>query len=725
MHRFAFFLLAAILAGPFAVQADTIPLEALCRNHTGNPTGSQIFEESGPGEVMDTFLKQRVLCPNACYDVTLTISVNGDNKLTISVSAVNRCKGKQDASKLTSVYSKLTAPDEGRNCSAGKGLPSVTATTRPLSTAQVTLGKFFGYSIPEVLAASRTVGPKSRCDQSADSVIAAFTQNEKRGLDVGFDRLAALPPASPAPIAQSNPVPDASQSPIQPVAAEPDKPTQEPAAPQNPQVPPQNNPTTGGTENIQAGLQQKLSLSDDDIRKLAQDPDAAADLSRRLQAGDVAGAQKVAKGLGLNEDVMSKIASIDPAGSPNTNPAAAQTQNDPTPGNNSTFAANPRTETDTKPQPPPGGRWGETMKSAEDKYTNVAETTPGVLSKFAKIESNGNPTICSPTNACGLYQYIPSTWVTWCGRYAASENASVDCGVQSRLDPDLSSRVTAYYLSQNLQKYGGLIQSSGMDPNAALYAIHNIGDGGGPRFIAAYMQNPNQQVGQILGYDSAAVRYNPGLYGDGTITLAQAQANMLAKMGGSTNFVGGPTYTTGSPFNVGTSFNTGGTNSPYYSPPMPTGYSNSPFGYSNPFYSYGASTPAPQPQSPPQSSVPGGANAPVSPMQSVLNYFTTPQQPTVQKPAALTPPKAVGTIIAQPARVGKGQSITVSWSSVATAPGTCKTVLEDAGGSYVLAQSTEGSKSITASSTGVLRFVFICTSSASPVLTQEASVVVQ
>ena len=180
--------------------------------------------------------------------------------------------------------------------------------------------------------------------------------------------------------------------------------------------------------------------------------------------------------------------------------------------------------TSEKPYPLPG-KYTDILKKAEDGAGLTAKGMSGILQRFVNIENPGqNPNTCSFSGPCGLFQYAGSTWNTW----SAAANNGVSLPLSDRADPALSAKVTANYIATNLNTYGDLIQKSGMDPAAAAYAIHNIGDAGGPKFIQAFANNPNAPVSSVL--DQTTIQNNPVVYHGGGITLAQAQANMLAGM---------------------------------------------------------------------------------------------------------------------------------------------------------------------------------------------------
>ncbi|MDB5238425.1 MAG: putative peptidoglycan binding domain protein [Candidatus Kaiserbacteria bacterium] len=450
-----------------------------------------------------------------------------------------------------------------------------------------------------------------------------------------------------------------------------------------------------------AGVLKAFGVNDAEANDLvAKKPEEAKALLQALASGDQTKVTEAAQNAGvtLNSN-LSDIASLSPNDVSNKFAGIytdEQKQTALTLQTTGLGTGDPAAAANAAPAVPPGGKYGDMLKRVEDE-SGLSAVAPGVLAKTMKIETGGNCNSVSPTGPAGCFQYSGTTWDKW----SAAINNGVPLDRSLRYDPEVSARVTANYMATNWAKYGDLITQSGMDPAAALYTIHNIGDGGGPKFIAAYAQDPNMSVSQVL--DANSIRYNPGLYGNGNITLAQAEQNMLSRMNGSTNFAGAA-YT-GSPFGGGaqTGWN-------YYSPNTPYGVSASPFG--NVYTPVPASYPgAPVPTV--STGAPVSTGNPVSTGGTVSTGGVISTNGTVSNGVTTAPVPAaqpVASIIVQPASAIAGNPLTVSWSSFGMQPNNpCKILVVDASSSQsVLAQSNEGTKSITPAQSGKLTFSMQC-----------------
>jgi hypothetical protein len=395
-----------------------------------------------------------------------------------------------------------------------------------------------------------------------------------------------------------------------------------------------NSATTCDTTKLQGALE-AFGVPAEQAKKLATDHTSdATNLLDALAKGD---STKIADattqvnthdGISLNPDTLTQVSVMT---SPQQMSKNLSDQSVLTPDQQarvdalnapSTFTPNPTGASAGKVAP--GGKYADTFSQLEQKYNLPA----GYLAGVAKVESGGRPDICASgtvysSSACGMFQYTKDTWNTDSARI----NGGVPLPLSDRFDPKISAEVTAAAAANYNNKYQGLISGSGMDPNAALYAIHNIGSGGGPKFINAFAQDSSQSVDSVLSHTTIA--NNPSLYGDGSITLAEAQQRMLNKMGGSTNFSGGSTG--GSTINVQSPFSGGGSGLPekvYY---VSTG--QSPFANISPApapyqtNSYSCCSAPQQPYNQPNQYVPPSQYQPTPYYQPNQTNQTTPYQP--------------------------------------------------------------------------------------------------
>lgn len=427
---------------------------------------------------------------------------------------------------------------------------------------------------------------------------------------------------------------------------------------------------------------------------------------------DTAGAQEIAKRLNLNEDTMKSISQMTPSAQITTEDAKAiadQQQIDLNQASTFTDAQ--------KNQTLPGGRFGQMFRDLEDKYG----LQHGTLATVAQREGN-NPDACGVSNprlgisssACGLFQHINSTWAIDSARI----NGGVPLSPSDRLNPALSAEATAAAFAKYQNENRGLIENSGMDSRAALYAYHNLGTGSGPRFINAFAQDPNMSVNSVLS--ATEIRNNPSIYGNGSITLAQAQQNMIRdngtspRYGGSSStfgsftggYSGGSNVSGSSPFS-GAGFFDSGSGTGYS---VPTGYSTNGYGYNS-----GSSG----------NSVTSLVTGVFTRLLGQTSTQTQGQaQNQVQYPTQQG--QGVASIIAQPTSTYVGGNVLVSWSSVGTRTDQqCQTQMFTKSGTTTIGTTNEGSKVVTATVAGTMSLMITCTTYAATIIAQSTNVRVQ
>lgn len=680
MHgRIAGFLsIALFFASPTAHAQQT--LDSVCAGHTGNPSGVSYFDQEGNAAVMDAFLKQKVLCPSACYDVNLELGVES-KKLKISISATNKCSSPQpDQSKIKSVFSPLEKPNEARNCSGGKGLPSVTATTRPINSFMAMMGKNLGYTIPNVLTKAQTVGPKSRCDQNVSSVISSFTQNGNNGLDVGFQGLSTLENPKPIEIA-----------------------------------PPPSSSTTFNLGTVAGTQQLEKALTDAGI-----EPEKAQELAKRsgptaaqyidaIASGDQARVDAAAKAIGvtpvvLGEDV--KLADSKPPESITQPP-----QNMPAQQNDNQQGATGFTNEDKQQQTPP-------ELPTQCGVDGLAGNIMRAESQCGRINSNPLSSVQGP------YHFLCSTWQQYAN--STGNGAYSDCGYRN--DPAISTQVMNARMAQFGEQYGSSCAQAGLSQTSCQYAIHVFGEGGFRRMLSAAVSDPSASAFSLCGsaLSSAACSNNSSIFSRGG-TVAGVFSELDRRLGGNGTIIPNVAAQSGSPFGF-TGAQTGGG---YTYPVSYTGYAgaqgmyafSSPFSNVNPLYSpyaasYGAS---------------GWSSLGMlfgqligSSQQQPYPSFGGTAQPNTQMPvinpgASLSPqPNAI--LLAQPLHALKGETIMISWSSAGFASGTCSVMMRTSQGEGIVAQGTEGTRSVSAEMAGDLTISLRCIAADGTVVSRDTSV---
>lgn len=127
------------------------------------------------------------------------------------------------------------------------------------------------------------------------------------------------------------------------------------------------------------------------------------------------------------------------------------------------------------------------------------------------------------SSAYGYGQFLNGTWHEMMQKYgekygvpnAGDMTRQQANAAQYREDPRLQAAMMAEFTRENVAKGAKL---GGPDPDANVYAFHNLGDGGATKFLTAMKANPAQRVDQVLPRD--VINGNPSLYGDGSRSLA-------------------------------------------------------------------------------------------------------------------------------------------------------------------------------------------------------------
>lgn len=133
------------------------------------------------------------------------------------------------------------------------------------------------------------------------------------------------------------------------------------------------------------------------------------------------------------------------------------------------------------------------------------------------------------SSAHGYGQFLDATWHEMINRHGAKygvENAASLTSAQAnsaalREDTSLQASMLAEFTRENMEKAA---QYGGQDVDANVYAMHNLGTGDGPKFLAALRDNPDARVNTVLS--AKVINGNPALYDGGTITLAEAYRKM-------------------------------------------------------------------------------------------------------------------------------------------------------------------------------------------------------
>lgn len=179
-----------------------------------------------------------------------------------------------------------------------------------------------------------------------------------------------------------------------------------------------------------------------------------------------------------------------------------------------------------------------------------AGVDPGTLAKITNYESRFNSDAAPITksgkrlsSAHGYGQFLDGTWTEMVNRYGAKYGVQ-DAGkltqsqaAKYRGDKTVQAGMLAEFTRENIakgRKWGG------QDDDANVYAFHNLGDGDATKLLRNLKSAPDMSVRDAFLAGStreknrkrveAVIAGNSGLYGDGSVTVAQAYARMGQKM---------------------------------------------------------------------------------------------------------------------------------------------------------------------------------------------------
>jgi hypothetical protein len=183
-------------------------------------------------------------------------------------------------------------------------------------------------------------------------------------------------------------------------------------------------------------------------------------------------------------------------------------------------------------------RWQEAKQFLGEAAVK-AGVDPGILAKIANFESGFNAEARPVrkrdgkvlSSAHGYGQFLDSTWTEMVNKYGTKygvENAgnlSKSEAGKLRSDKALQASLLAEFTRENIEKGRAL---GGANDDANVYALHNLGEGDGAKFLKALKQNPHARVSDILS--QKVIAGNQSLYGNGTLSLEKAYQNMEAAM---------------------------------------------------------------------------------------------------------------------------------------------------------------------------------------------------
>lgn len=170
---------------------------------------------------------------------------------------------------------------------------------------------------------------------------------------------------------------------------------------------------------------------------------------------------------------------------------------------------------------------------AVPSFADTAAPSGSYLANLTRRESNGNPNARNPNStATGLGQFTEGTW-----RDLARRKPELGLTPDGRTDPQQAMRATAAFTAENET----ILTRAGLPVNdATKYAVHFLGQQGGPRFIAASMQNPDASAASLAKPDQVAANRPVFFKRDGSPkTAREVFADFSKSFGGGRGGGGG------------------------------------------------------------------------------------------------------------------------------------------------------------------------------------------
>lgn len=290
---------------------------------------------------------------------------------------------------------------------------------------------------------------------------------------------------------------------------------------------------------------------------------------------------------------------------------------------------------------------GQSSSTGTPSFLDQSGPQGDYLTGLFKRESN-NDTMAqaSGSSARGLGQFTKGTWNGVVQKYPELQLTPVTPTTDGRVNPEQMVRATKAFTAEN----EGLLAKSGLPVNdATRYSMHIFGSGGGRRFVAGTLSNPDLPASSYVNPDQVAANRPVFFNRDGTPKTAGQVMNDFARSfgGGSQRQAAAPQ----APVQVASldpSAGVSGMNPdrrPMQMPGQPSGLgagsrpipANAAADYQPPGGPSDASAPI-QPPAPP-TAAPNGTPA-IPPAQAVM-----PQLAQAQRPASLVgqpPPSEIG-----------------------------------------------------------------------------------
>lgn len=160
-------------------------------------------------------------------------------------------------------------------------------------------------------------------------------------------------------------------------------------------------------------------------------------------------------------------------------------------------------------------------------FLNTDGPSGGYLTGLFKRESN-NDTMAqaSGSSARGLGQFTKGTWNSVAQRYPDLGLTPVTPTTDGRTDPEQMVRATRAFTAEN----EGLLAKSGLPVNdATRYSMHIFGSGGGRRFVAGTLANPDTPAASLVQPEQVAANRPVFFNRDGSPKTAGQVMNDFAR----------------------------------------------------------------------------------------------------------------------------------------------------------------------------------------------------
>lgn len=239
-------------------------------------------------------------------------------------------------------------------------------------------------------------------------------------------------------------------------------------------------------------------------------------LGTRLQAGDYAGASKVAFDAG-DPDTGLSLLKLGQSAKQSADANAAFSSFGRAYAGGGT--PQPLGALGTQPAAGPAAPRGPAFASADGAAGDYLKTVRGV-------ESGGNPNARNPNStATGIDQFTAGTWAGLARKYP-----ELGLTPNGRTDPAQSTRAMEAFTRDNAKA----LTAAGVPITPGnLYVSHFLGEAGGPKFIAGAMQNPDAPATAFVSPGAAAANRTIFYNRDGTPkTAGQVYAERTSKFGG-------------------------------------------------------------------------------------------------------------------------------------------------------------------------------------------------